>query len=179
MTISSFRQQENDINIYFGCSMISISEAMAHTLRDTAISGQRTRQQKLTLTRDYITQRTVVERNVFEKHTYEAPGGEQTVYLFIEKRDICTTYFISSYFPPTFLVIACDSRHCVKQNAKQNVKMPPPKACRSGACGPIAPPPLLLVTPLRHSIQSNVSSVGPLSEKKITFICILQFGSDW
>ena len=82
-----------------------------------------------------------MERNVFEKHTYEAPGGEQTVYLFIEKRDICTTYFISSYFPPTFLVIACDSRHCVKQNAKQNVKMPPPKACRAGACGPLAPPP--------------------------------------
>ena len=75
-----------------------------------------------------------MERN----HIYGAPGGEGTVDLFSEagKRNISTTFFISSYFSPTFPVIACDSRHCVKLN----VKMQPPKACRWGNVPPLLPP---------------------------------------
>ena len=79
-----------------------------------------------------------MERNVCENHIYGAPGGEETVALFIEagKRDISKTFFISSYFSTTFPVIACVSRHC----GKQNVKMPPPKASRWGHVPPLVTP---------------------------------------
>ena len=79
---------------------------------------------------------------MFARITSTGPGGEETVDSFIEagKRDISTTFFISSYFSPTFPVVACDSRHCVKQNAKQNVKIPPPQSVPLGARVSIAPP---------------------------------------
>ena len=46
---------------------------------------------------------------------------------------ISTTFFIFSYFPPTFPMIACDSCHCVKQNAKQNFQNAAPKIVPLGA----------------------------------------------
>ena len=126
-----------------------ISEATAHTFRYTATGGQRIRQQKLTLTKDYIAQRTVVERNVCENHIYRGPQEVKRLWIHLLKLEnatyISTTFFI---LVPTFPVIACDSCHCVKQNAKQNVKKPPPNR------PPLHSPPL--VTPLNLVLYKMV-----------------------
>ena len=75
-----------------------------------------------------------MERNVCKNHIYRAPGGEESVDLFIEagKRDISKTFFISSYFFPTFPVIACDSRHCVNKMPNKMSKCRPPKRAAGG-----------------------------------------------
>ena len=41
------------------------------------------------------------------------------------------TFFIFSYFPSTFPVVAFDSCHCAKQNAKQNAAPPVPLVTRA------------------------------------------------
>ena len=76
---------------------------------------------------------------------------------------ISTTFFIFSYFLPTFPMIAGDSCHCVKQNAKQNVKMPPQKSCRWGHVPPLppppTPPPLLRTTIVSKSVFKLLASL--------------------
>ena len=69
-------------------------------------------------------------------------------------KNISTTFFIFSYISLSFPVIACNSCHCVKQNAKQNQNAAH-KSVPLGTRGPIdtTPPPphphpTPLVTPL-------------------------------